>query len=155
MIKLDTPPILDSARVLAYAVVDESVIYSEQGRLFVDGKLLGPVPRLAICQYLGESRIFVFHCDNEWKVLGVAGDHSSLQDAKTATERSYRGISDKWVDSSVTEDEAREFLKLEFSGEECSFCGRWPFEVGQMIAKGNLRICGKCVGEFHEIVRKT
>jgi len=97
----------------------------------------------------------IFHCDNELNVLGVAGAHSSVQNAKTAAERSYRGISNKWVDASVTEDEAREFLKLEFSGEECSFCGRWPFEVGQMIAKGNLRICAKCVCEFHEIVHKV
>jgi hypothetical protein len=155
MTKLDPPPVLDSARVLAYALVDESAIYSEQGALFVDGKSLGPVPRLAICQYLEESRIFVFHCDNEWKVLGVSGAHSSVQDAKTAAECSYRGLSDKWVDASATEDQAREFLKLEFSGEECSFCGRWPFEVGQMIAKGNLRICAKWVGEFHKIVHKV
>ncbi len=152
MTKLDPPPVLDYARVLAYAVVDESVIYSERGCLFVDGKLPGPVPRLAICQKLGESEIMVFHCDNEWNVLGAAGRHSSLQDAKTAVERTYQGLSNKWVDTSVTEEEAREFLELEFSGEKCSFCGRWPSHVEQMISKGNLRICNKCVGEFYKIV---
>jgi hypothetical protein len=150
--KLDPPPVLDSARVLAYAVVDESVIYSERGCLFVDGKLLGPVPRLAICQKLGESEIMVFHCDNEWNVLGVAGGYSSVRDAKAAVESAYRGLSNKWADTSVTEDKAREFLKLEFSGEKCSFCGRLPIQAEQMISKGNLRICNKCVEEFHKIV---
>ena len=152
MTKLDPPAVLDSARVLAYAVVDESVIYSERDCLFVDGKLPGPVPRLAICQKLGESEIMVFHCDNEWNVLGVVGGYSSVRDAKTAVELAYRGLSNKWVDTSVTEDKAREFLELEFSAEKCSFCGRLPIHDEQMISKGNLRICYKCVEEFYKIV---
>lgn len=152
MTKLDPPAVLDSARVLAYAVVDESVIYSERDCLFVDGKLPGPGPRLAICQKLGESEIMVFHCDNEWKVLGAAGGFSSVRDAKAAVELAYRGLSNKWVDTSVTEDKAREFLELEFSAEKCSFCGRLPIHDEQMISKGNLRICHKCVEKFHKIV---
>jgi hypothetical protein len=44
----DSPlPVLHAARVLAYAVVDSSVEYTERQTLYVGGELLGPVPRLA------------------------------------------------------------------------------------------------------------
>ena len=44
-----TPPpyVFDSARVLAYAVLDETVSYTGRISVYIDGRLLPPVPRLA------------------------------------------------------------------------------------------------------------
>ena len=49
------PPVLSMARVLAYAIVDESIGFSGSQRLYVDGELLGKVPRLALCQPLSRN----------------------------------------------------------------------------------------------------
>ena len=65
------PPVLHGARVLAYAVVDSSVQYTERQALYVDGELLGAVPRLAICQNIGVEDVMVLHCDGEWNVVAV------------------------------------------------------------------------------------
>jgi|SRR5450830_449212 len=89
--------ILDSAKVLAFAIVDESVTYINHKTLYVDGELLGVVPKLAICQNEGEIELMVFHCDNDWNVLGVTAEHWSIGEAIEYTERAYKGLSEKWV----------------------------------------------------------
>src|SRR5438445_13693576 len=73
------PRVLANARVLEYAVLDESVTYSGHSSLFVGNineglKELGPVPCLAIAQDLKTGEIMLLHCDEEWDVLGVVGD---------------------------------------------------------------------------------
>ena len=94
----NTPPTtLDSANVLAFAIVDESVTYLNRRTLYVDGMLLGVVPKLAICQNEGEMTLMVFHCDQDWNVLGVTAEHESISEAIQCTERSYNGLSEKWV----------------------------------------------------------
>ena len=89
--------ILDSAKVLAFAIVDESVTYINRKTLYVDGVLLGAVPKLAICQNEDEIELMVFHCANDWNVLGVTAEHESIGEAIQYTERSYNGLTDKWV----------------------------------------------------------
>ena len=74
--------VLNSTRVIAYALVDETVTYNERGNFFVDGKSLGAVPKLAICQNLDEEDIMIFHCDNEWNVLGATGGNRTVEEAK-------------------------------------------------------------------------
>ena len=145
----EPPPVLSGARVLAYAIVDDTVAYTERNRLFVDGILLGPVPRLAICQELRKPEIVILHCDDEWGARGVSGGYSSVEAAKLRVERSYYGLLDKWVDTSVTEDQARDYLGHECADEKCSFCGRIPLYVETMIGD-NVRICNICIDEFHE-----
>jgi hypothetical protein len=76
------PPVLDSARLLDYAVLDESVSYSGHSSLFVDGKELGPVPCLAICQALDGAGVLLFHCSDDWTVLGAA-EYLSVAEAKS------------------------------------------------------------------------
>lgn len=149
--KSDAPDIvLNCARVLAYAIVDASVTYKELDIFFVDGKLLGAVPRLAICQNIDEKEIMVFHCDNEWNVLGAAGGNNSVKEAKRWIERSYKGIMSKWVDTTATKDEAIAYLDKEFSYKKCSFCGKWPIDVELMIGK-DICICNYCIDEFYSI----
>ena len=103
MTPANPPRVLYGARVLAYAKVDDSIEYVERGCFFVDGKLLGPVPRFAICQPPDEAEILVEHCDSEWNSLGVQGGFRSVQEAKARVERSYPGLMNKWMD---TEDKA-------------------------------------------------
>jgi hypothetical protein len=57
------PPVLVSARVLSYAFVDD-IPYRRSRDLYVDGKLLEQVPRLAICSNLGEEfgAMMLDHC---------------------------------------------------------------------------------------------
>lgn len=144
------PPVLSGARILSYAVVDDTVAYKEQDSHFIDCLPLGPVPRLAICQDLGEPEIMIIHCDDDWDMKGVFGGYSSVEEAKSAAERSYGGLLDKWIDTSFTEDQARDYLEHEFAGEKCSFCGRIPIYVEKMIGNDGVRICNHCIDEFHE-----
>lgn len=90
------PSILDSAKVLAFAIVDNDVIYENRKTLYVNGVLLGAVPKLAICQNPDENEVMVFHCNKDWNVLGVSA-HLSILEAVQIVERSYNGLLQKWV----------------------------------------------------------
>jgi hypothetical protein len=90
------PSTLDSAIVLSFAVVDNDVAYENRKTLYVNGELLGAVPKLAICQNPDESEVMVFHCDRDWNVLGVSG-HASVLKALQKVELSYKGLLQKWV----------------------------------------------------------
>jgi hypothetical protein len=86
--------VLGNARVLEYAILDESVTYSGHSSLFVGNvkehlKELGPVPRLAIAQDLKTGEIMLLHCDQDWEVLGLGGNYDSVAKAKASAERAY------------------------------------------------------------------
>jgi hypothetical protein len=147
-------PVLDCARVLAYAVVDPSVRYIERKTLFVDGQLLGQVPRLAICQNIDETELMVFHCDDNWNVLGVAAGIYTMADAKAKVERSYQGIASKWIDTNVSVAEAEAYLREQFGNDGCSFCGRMFYQVTQFFSGANGRICDDCVRKFADLLKK-
>lgn len=59
------PPLIEGARVLQYALLDRTVTYSGHSRLFVGGKEVGPVPRLAIGKAMSDGKVLLFHCDND------------------------------------------------------------------------------------------
>lgn len=148
------PPVLSMARVLAYAVVDRSVNFSGHQRLYVDGKLLGKVPRLALCRPLGAKladTILILYCDIRWDVLGIA-NADSLEAAKSEAERCYPGISQKWIEKQVTESEAKEWLKVHCHEAICSFCGRFPFEMETYVSHGPVVICNVCIDGFYTTI---
>jgi hypothetical protein len=152
--KLDAPPpVLDMARVIAYAFVDDSVQWTGRQTLFVDGKELGPVPRLALCQNVGGNLrdIFVFHCNEEWDVVGVSGGET-MEEAKTSAERAYRGITQKWIQTGVTVEEAIAWIKENVKDMSCSFCERAPGDFRQLIENksGTVRVCNYCVEEHYK-----
>jgi hypothetical protein len=67
------PPVINSARVLFYAFVDE-IAYRKWGTLYSGDVLVEKVPRLAICVNLGKDiGPMLFHCDEEWNVVGTSG----------------------------------------------------------------------------------
>lgn len=148
------PPVLSMARVLAYAIVDESVGFSGNQRLYVDGELLGKVPKLALCQPLSRNLttdVLVFYCDDEWDVLGVT-NAESLDAAQSEVEHYYPGISQKWIKKAVTESEAEEWVKTHHKDAICSFCGRLPFEVETCVSHASAVICNVCIDEFYEAI---
>ena len=88
------PKILDSAQVLFYAILDSSVIYTGKAPIYYNGKLVGPVPRLAICGTY-EPDILLFYCNDNWEVLATGG-HPSIESAQQHAETQYQGVSKKW-----------------------------------------------------------
>jgi ClpX C4-type zinc finger protein len=147
-------PVIDCSRLLCYAIVDNTVQFSGRTLLFVDGKELGRVPCLAICENKKLSEVLLFHCDSEWNTLGCSA-HPSVAEAKARAERIYAGISARWVDAGVSEQTAEDYMNKQFGNERCSFCGKRPDEVDQVILKEDqrkheVRICDRCINEFYK-----
>lgn len=92
---MEPPPIIDSAQVLLYALVDDSVKYTGRAYVVVEDKIIDPVPRLAICRNLYDDDILLLHCDDEWNVLG-AGGYGTVEKARARAETAYKGIDGKW-----------------------------------------------------------
>ncbi len=150
------PPVLHMARVLAYAVLDESVQWTGRQRLYSGDKEVGRVPRLALCQNVGGGTkdILVFHCNDDWEVLGITGG-SSLEAAKVSAERAYRGVTAKWIETSVSVEAAEAWIKENCEAITCSFCGREAGDFTSLIeSKTGVRICNRCVDEFYAEMRK-
>ena len=134
--------------------MEGTVQFSGRTLLFVDGKELGQVPCLAICENKKLSEVLLFHCDSEWNTSGCSA-HSSVAKAKAKAERVYAGISARWVDAGVSEQTAEAYLNEQFGNERCSFWGRRPDEADQMILKEDqrkheVRICDRCINQFYK-----
>ncbi len=147
----DRPPsLLDSATVLKYAIVDSSVEYTGRSYLYVGGKLLGKVSRLAICQNYKAKDYLLLYCNKRWRVLGAAG-YKSVKETKEAAERAYKGIAKKWV----TVAKANVFKN--WPGDLppiCSFCGKTISEgIRQMFGGKNAFICNECIIRLHKIIQ--
>ena len=90
------PPGIGSARVLCYAFVDD-IAYRKWGSLYSDGVLVEKVPRLAICVNLGKDiGPLLFHCDEEWNVLGTSGAET-VDEVKLRAEKNYPGVGSRWI----------------------------------------------------------
>src|SRR5215469_9853539 len=99
MIDVNTPPpVLDGGRLLAYAIVDGSIVHTSKSTLYVDGKLLGRVPKLAICQSQDTTETLLLFCDEGWNSLGAVAC-ASMDEARKRAESEYRGIESKWIDA--------------------------------------------------------
>ena len=142
------PVVLDNARVLAYALVDDSVGYTGKSAVYVDRRVIGRVPRVAICQDLNSRELLLFHCDAKWTTLCVSGRFGSLGEAKQLVERTYPGIGRKWVDTNVSLEDAEAVLSDAWSEMRCSFCGRLPQQVDSLVEGREGRICDLCIVEF-------
>jgi hypothetical protein len=150
------PPVLDSAQVIAYAVLDKSVIWTGRQSLFVDGEPLGSVPRLAICRNLfGDPKDYlIFHCDNRWNVLGIASA-PTLRECKVRAENWYEGVSRCWTHTHTTKQQAEKWLRAECAGSACSFCARLPAETDGFFSKRGVNVCFTCVKTMHSALPNT
>jgi hypothetical protein len=131
--------------LLHYAVLDGGVEFSGRSLLFVDGKELGAVPCLAICEDTKTPGVLLFHCAIDWHVLGCSA-HESVPEAKDRAEGVYRGVSTRWVEANVSRDVAEVYLNELFAQQRCSVCGKRPDEVESLIQSGSPLICNRCVG---------
>jgi ClpX C4-type zinc finger len=147
------PPVLDGARLLAYAIMDEEVVHSGKSTLYVDAKPLGAVPGLAIAEQDAGTILLLF-CDEHWDPLGVV-ECPSLTEAKIRAEREYSGLSAKWVQANVSEQEAARYLERQNTAQLCSFCGKPPEAVQQLFAASTARICDGCVRDFYEALKTS
>lgn len=96
-----TPPTeIDDCRVLHYAILDESCratgncqhgVATSEGR-----KGIGPAAGMAICRFSESREVYLFSCDEEWRVLADTY-HTTLEDAVAQAEFEYQGVSEKWV----------------------------------------------------------
>jgi hypothetical protein len=143
------PPVIAGTYVVSYAYADQSVNFVQRNTLSVNGEWLGRVPYLAICQDFESLEYFVQHCDETWEPLGIAGGYRTVEEARRAIERSYNGITSKWIDSTTTKDAALAHHRADLKAASCSFCGRNPLEVSSMIGD-EVRICNYCVESFHK-----
>jgi hypothetical protein len=145
------PPVIDAARVISYAFVDD-IPYLPAGVRPAEGKSPDQVSRLAIAVGLSPQSVqagpFVLHCDEEWISMGVSSA-GSVEGAKQDAECNYPGVGDRWIDTNVSVEEALAFYDSETAGLKCSFCGRRPFEVEGLIEGPHATICRGCVEEFY------
>jgi hypothetical protein len=110
------PPVLDCARVLEFAVLTPAVHFTGRSLLFVDGKELGQVPCLAICEDVRTADILLFHCSRDWGVMGCSA-HQSPEEAKVTAESIYRGVSSEWRALNVSREAAEAYLNDLFGGD--------------------------------------
>jgi len=148
------PPVLACCRVLRYAVLSSSVRYSGHSNLYVDGRELGPVPSLAICQPLDRAEILLCHCARDWTVLGAAA-YASIGEAKKRAEAIYPGVARAWVDARISKSQATAYLNsVVWKGMKCTVCGKRPDEISRMLEKGKVRICDSCIREFYRFLEE-
>jgi len=147
---LAPPPVIDSARVLHYAIVDKSIPFRTETKLYVGGVLLGRVPRLAICENLGKNiGVLLFHCNNKWEVLGTSGS-DSVAATRQLAERNYPGIGKKWVRLGTTKKAALAYYDSLEGMRICSFCGKRPFEVTGFVEGRRATICRGCIEMYYQ-----
>lgn len=134
---------------MSYAFV-EDLEYRRWGALIVGDKLIEKVPRLAICVNLGKDiGPLLFHCDEEWEVLGTSGA-KTIDAVKERAEKNYPGVHSRWIDVNTSIEDALRYYDEETGGARCSFCGKRPFEIeGGWLEGERATICEKCVEEFH------
>jgi hypothetical protein len=149
------PPVIHSARVLHYAIVDKTIRFRRGPSLFVGGVLLGRVPRLAICSNLGKDiGPMLFHCNDKWEALGTSGA-TTVKKTKELAERNYPGIGKKWVRLDITKTAALAYYDSIEGQHICSFCGKRPFEVEGFVEGRRATICRGCVELYHRAFCET
>ncbi len=162
------PPIIDSAKLLFFAINDDDVEYTDRISLYVWGsgkdlEPIGEVPGLAIAEtYYDPKKYLLMFCDHDWSVKGVI-PFTSIEEAKIKAERGYKGISSKWNASTYSDEEIQDFLIDEYDVDPysewwtsfCSFCGKSNSEFSKLIAGQSAQICENCIKDFFEVVNKN
>lgn len=156
------PPVINLARLLAYAVTDDEVKFTNKIKLFVDGERLGKVPKLAICESLdADKQILLFFCDENWEALGTIAV-PSVEDAKRKAEVGYEGILAKWNDSKTSVQDAEKYLKASggmgiesaFAKGQCTYCKKLSGEVERLYGTEEALICDECIEEFYKYLQQ-
>ncbi len=69
------------------------------------------MPCLAICENKSETAdaVLLFLCDEKWSDVGCSG-FASIAEARDWAERRYPGVSSRWVQAYISEEEAEHYL---------------------------------------------
>jgi hypothetical protein len=145
------PPTIGTDRVLEYAIISSDTSFTGNSPIYVDGKPLGSVPRLAICEEFGRSSVLLYYCDRDWSPLGVSAANS-VDEARRRAESAYSGLAGNWLSPPHTEKGANEFRDRKFENNECTFCKRVMSDVNLMISNENdtAFICNICIDAFYQ-----
>ena len=146
------PPVLNGFRVLEWANLKAPVKFSGHTHLYVDRVELGAVQRLALAKSFEGRDFALLHCTRGWNVFGIQAGFSSVAEAKRRAERTYVGVTRAWNSVKTSAREARAYQKRLWLGQECSFCGRVPPQVQNMMAARQARICNLCVAAAYEVM---
>jgi hypothetical protein len=143
------PPVIDSARVVSYAFVDD-IPYRKWGALYRGDQLVEHVPRLAICLNLGKDiGPLLFHCDEDWTSLGTSGA-KTIAEVKERAEKNYPGVASRWVDLNTSVEDALNYYDEQIESLKCSFCGKRPFEIeGGWVEGTKAAICRECIEKYY------
>jgi hypothetical protein len=152
--KRNPPPlVIDSARVMSYAFVDD-IPYRKWSALYRGDQLVEHVPCLAICINLGKDiGPLLFHCDDDWNTLGTSGG-KTIAEVKERAEKNYPGVSARWVDLNTSVEDALRYYDEQVEGLKCSFCGKRSFEIeGGWVEGSKAAICRECVERYHQALQ--
>jgi len=150
---VNPPIVIDCARVIAWASTAEPVKFTGRLCLFVGEERLGEVPYLVIGKYKNEDEYLLFHCDAKWKVMGASAD-ASLEELKLSAEKYYKGITERWVETGIKEEEAEAYLDELFADGNCTFCAKRFDQAKQLYGTGRGRICDTCIIRFYEMLQE-
>jgi hypothetical protein len=154
MEKSSTPPpiICINDRVLIqYAVLNDSVGFAPgHGLFFIDGKEIGWVPYLAICENKESQELALYFCGGDWSPVGIV-PCDSIEAAKRKAECIYPGSSACWVEAHSSENDVKRFVGEAWETQRCSFCGKRPDQdhlSAFFQGNGSVRICDECIRQF-------
>ena len=92
-------PQLDGADVLYYCDVRDERLRPKGNHAVLcveDGSSITP-RYAAICRYEGSNHVYLFYCDEEWRVISD-WDHPSVEDAIESLEYWYGGASSLMIE---------------------------------------------------------
>ena len=143
------PPIIDAAKVVAFAIVGPDREFNAAKALWVGDVRVGRVPKLAITEGSDASDFLVLFCDEEWRSIAIVGA-KSLDDAKHRASAFYPDIQDAWQAAPYSQADVERFIEAIYGTLRCSFCGRLPFEVAALFEVPSARICDTCIKQYRD-----
>lgn len=156
--ELNPPIMLDyTAWVLEWAPTREPVLFKNRTWTFIgnERERLGKVPYLAICKNLEEDKFMLCYCNEAWEIVSPIW-YDSIEKAKKRAEIDYQNISQQWIKTNTTEEQAKTYLVETYDIFFCSFCGKRDDKVERCIFRTEqAAICNECIEEFYNEVKET
>jgi hypothetical protein len=94
----EPPMMLDGARVIEYAALEQGPSRSGHASVVVEGISLDleTVRGLVIAEDLVRGGVFLIHCNRDWETVAV-GHHADLQAARASADYAYSAIAPRWT----------------------------------------------------------
>jgi hypothetical protein len=147
------PPVLCSARLLAYAIIPDDIPFTDRAISFIGNERLGRVPCVAIVESLqtSASDLLLLYCDDEWgSIAASGGDMASL---KQRMELNYPGVSALWVDVNTPVDVALTYYDQQIESWRCAVCRKRAFDIDVLYRDGEVVVCAECAENTSEGAR--